>query len=163
MSATYSASYSSTYTEARARKVMMKVTTDLTVICNSGFLKNETKDYWEKSILYCMDKEALQSFELQFEPPNSLKRGLRYILSDDGSLIEDSKAGGIDYGNLPDGTKVNIVITLKDSRRNMVIDQLQNWGWGSNGEYLKANASRDLAYSKDGYGLERQKVGDWEP
>ena len=161
MSGTYTASYTSTYTEARAREVMKKVTTDLTVICARGLLTDERKDNWERAILHCMDKEALESFELQFQPPGSLKKGLRFVLSDDGSLKEDSKAGGIDYWSLPDGTTVSIVINLRDGKRDRVIDQLHSWGWGDNGEFLKATGSRDQAYSKEGYGLERQKVGEW--
>jgi hypothetical protein len=160
-SSTYTESSSSTYTESRARVVMRKVFADLLGITSRGFLALDRAQRWVDEIKYCLDKEAVEFFEIQFRLPSGESKGLQYEVSDDGTLSEDSRSGGMDYFDLPDGTKVHLVVRLKSTHRHLVVPQLTLWGWGFNGTMLEGQVVRDHAYSKSGYGMIRKRVGEW--
>jgi hypothetical protein len=59
------------------------------------------------------------------------------------------------------GTKANIVVTYRDDVEPDVRAEMRRRGWGPGGVSLAGNATRERAYSKEGYGLIRSKVGDW--
>jgi hypothetical protein len=161
MSQTYSGTYTSTYTEARARVVMVSVLEDLIVLAASRLVTYETAKKWMDDLLYLLNARVLNYFELQVYSSNgSSIGGYKYILKDDGSLQENSKSGGIDPYSLPIGAKVGLFADIDYTKNNIInVKQcLANRGWGTNGIPLNGQASYERAYSKDGYGLQRFKI-----
>jgi len=162
MSQTYSSTYTNTYTEARARVVMVSVLEDLVVLASSRLVGYETSKKWMEDLLYLLNARVLNYFELQVYSSNGWRiGGYKYILKDDGSLQENSRSGGIDPYALPPGTTVGLFADIDRTKNNIGdVDQyLANRGWGTNGTPLIGQASYERAYSKDGYGLERFKIG----
>jgi len=153
----------STFTEARVRTVMGKSLDDFIGLAVSGHLSIGRASEWASDLIYALDREAAEMFQLRFDLPAGEQRAINYHVSDDGSLLEDSESGGIDYRSLPKGTDVSIVLRLRQSSRHRqrVLDYLRKRGWGA-GSIFSGEGVRDRAYSKDGYGLIRRKIGTWE-
>lgn len=162
---TYTAtgSRSSTYSEARARYVMDKVLDDIVGLFARSFITKQTALDWYRDVYYILSKEAAEFFELQFSTLGSRRVGLRYVVTDDGQIYEDSDSGGLDYFALPDGITVLLFVRLRTYSRNYrdVVQELCRRGWGTNGRELDGTLTRERAYSKDGYGVTRNRVGDW--
>ena len=112
---------------------------------------------WRKDILYIMDEEALEYFDIKF---SGTQKGFRFKVSSDGTLYENSTSGGIDCFGYPPGTKVSIVVKLDElsPSYNKVYNELtQNRGWGTGGISLAGNSHRDRSYSKDNFGVIRER------
>ena len=80
---------------------------------------------------------------------------------DDGTVAEDASTGKIDYFDLPDGTVVSLLAVPRQGKLETILPELAARGWGQNGRALPGDGTRDSAYSKDGYGLQRMKIGEW--
>lgn len=162
---TYTKSYSrtSTYTESRARTVMNKALDDIIGLCIRDFITKDKAIKWYEDILYVLSKEAANYFEIQFKSSSIKQCGIRYEVSDDGYIYENSESGGIDYYSLPHDTEVSLFLSLRSysAKYNEVLQELSNRGWGKNGKALESSMVRERSYSKNGYGLVRNKVGDW--
>lgn len=161
MSQTYTTTRTNTYTEARARVVMLSVLEDLAVLAASRMISFETAKDWMEDLLYLVNARVLNFFELQYySSTGSRIGGYKYNLSEDGSLQENSQSGGIDPYDVPDGTKVKLFADIDYARQNIteVNEYLASRGWGTNGTPLGGQAVYERAYSKDGYGLRRYKV-----
>lgn len=163
---TYTQSYSrtSTYIYSRARVVMNKALDDIIGLCAIGFITKDTALKWYEDILYVLSKEAADFFEIQLISSSLKQCGIRYEVSDNGYIYEDSESGGIDYYGLHNDTQVSLFLKLRTNSPNYyeVLQELENnRGWGTNGKALENSIVGDRAYSKDGYGLVRNKVGQW--
>ena len=160
MSLVYTTSETGTYTESRARVVMQSVLEDIVVLASANMIVPNTALKWMEDLLYLLNERVLDYFELQFNC-NGGRNGYKYVLSEDGSLNENSSSGGIDPYQFPQGTTVALVANLDLTKTNIrkVYDELARRGWGTNGVALHGQATYERAYSKDGYGLKRHKVG----
>ncbi len=152
-----------TYTDARLRAVMAEVGADFYAPCAAGFITPETARSWTEELTFILRHRGAQRFQLQCTFPNGYKQALHYEVSSDGSVRESSGAGGIDFFALPQGTKVGLVVTLDEQSPNIGIVRAytQQRGWGTNGQAVQGDTVRDRAYSKDGYGIVRSKIGQW--
>jgi len=162
MSQTYTTTYTSTYSEARARAVMLSVLEDLFVLAGSLILDYNKAKKWMEDLLFLLNARVLNSFELQvYSSAGSRIGGYKYTLKDDGTLHENSQSGGIDPYDLPAGARVGLFADIDYSKKNIeeVKEYLRQRGWGTNGSPLGGQATYERAYSKDGYGLERYKIG----
>ena len=161
MSETYTGSYTDTYTEARARVVMLSVLADLLALADARMVSIEKAKRWMEDLLYLLNARVLNYFELQFYSFSRIKfGGYKYSLSEDGSLHENSDSGGIDPYDFPAGTSVGLFADIDNSKKNIseVMEYLACRGWGTNGSALSGQETYERAYSKDGYGLKRFKV-----
>lgn len=163
---TYSNSYSqtNTYTEARARYIMDKIYEDTLNMWNAGLITKGQCDNWRTDLLYLLNEQILIKFEFQFRKPNGDEiGGLRQIVKSDGSISTDDDSGGNDFFNLPSNAKASLVTTLDRSAKNYadVKKELANRGWGFNGKSLTGSTSNHGSYSKDGYGVNIKKIGEW--
>jgi hypothetical protein len=154
---------SSTYSEARARHAMDKVLDDIVGLFARGFITKQCALDWYGDLLYILSQETAEFFELQCSTPGGRLVGLRYVVTDDGRIYEDRDSGGLDYFALPDRTMVSLFVHLRRDSRNYrdVLEELGRRGWGTNGRQLDGTLTRERAYSKDGYGVTRNRVGDW--
>ncbi len=163
MSSTYTASATTTCTEARVRAVLAKVLDDFIALVSRRFLSVDRATAWCGDLVKVLTFEAVEFFELQFTLPGGSKQGVRYSISDDGMLMEDRASGGIDYYSLPDGTASTLLVQLRSgvSGRDRAIAYLQGRGWSFNGTALSGTLMRDRAYSRQGYGVVRSRIGAW--
>lgn len=156
MSGTYSASESSTYTEARARYVLDKAWDDIVgLFCQQIITKQEALD-WHRDIKHLLDAEALREMEFKVTYDGRTLRAWRYKVFADGSLSEDSESGGIDLSGLPPGSKAGVTVDLVEDTdvKEAALEYLRSQGWGT-GAFLDVKFMQDRAFSKDGYGIRR--------
>jgi hypothetical protein len=142
---------------------MDKVLDDIVGLFARGFITKQRAIDWYQDLLYILSKEAAECFELQCSTPSGRRVGLRYVVTDDGQIYEDHDSGGLDYFAFPDGTAVNLFVALRMASRNYcdVLEELVRRGWATNGHQLNGPVTRERAYSKDGYGVTRHRVGGW--
>jgi hypothetical protein len=103
---------------------------------------------------------VLGFFEIQISIPNQERFGLRYTISDDGSLQQDSASGGLDVYGLPGDARVGLYAhwtTLPDHVRAELVRR----GWAFNGRRIDAPGSEQRVFSSGGYGLIREHLGTW--
>lgn len=156
-----SASRSSTATEARVREVMKQVFADITGLATRGFMTHERAAKWRDDLIWMLSAEVISSFELQLKAPGQPARGFHYDVSDDDSLQEASRSGGMQLYAFPDGTEVSLIVSFKQPLPADIEEEIKARSWTIPGAYLKGERTRDRAYSCDGYGVIRNRVGDW--
>jgi hypothetical protein len=138
---------------------MKKVTDDLIGLTYFNTISIETVMDWRNDILYMMKKRALKEFEIQFSKGSP--KGYRYTVSSSGYIYANDKSGGIDYYLYPSDVNIKMFYKLDESSPNYdeVFNELtKNRGVGTNGKSLKGNYDRDKTYSKDNYGVIRERI-----
>lgn len=161
---TNSYSQSNTYTEARARYVIGKIYEDTLNMWNARLITTEKCNNWRTDLLYLLNKQVLSQFEFQFRKPNGEEiGGLRQIVKSDNSISIDDDSGGNDFFNLPSNTQVSLLAILDPEAHNYdeANKELEERGWGSNGRQLTGASNSHGSYSKDGYGVNINKIGEW--
>lgn len=162
MSYTATASQTTTMTEARVGAVMQKVSANLASLVVARHLAPERAKRWQEDLTYLQVAEALEYFEIQILAPGGQRFGLRYTVSADGSLRQDSASGGLDPYGIPPSSTLNLYAHPRGGQLSATVRQyLVGRGWGFNGSRLEAQASEPRAFSADGYGLTRVKLGTW--
>ncbi len=78
-----------------------------------------------------------------------------------GSLQEAGRSGGVQLYAFPDGTEASVVVSFKRPLPDEIEAEIKARNWTSSAAYLKGEKTRDRAYSCDGYGVIRNRVGDW--
>lgn len=161
MSYTTTASATSTITEARVRAVMQKVRTTFTALAVMGLITHDQATKWAEDLTYLQLERAIEFFEIQLKTLSGQRFGLRFTIFDDGTIQQDSKSGGLDFYGAPKGTTANLYAHTRDNTPKRIFDELARRGWGTNGKRLEATASERRAFSNDGYGIVREKLGEW--
>jgi len=158
---TITKSQSDTFTEARARYVLGKIFDDFNGIIFRRFttISTETLRDWRDDVAFIMENNALLHFEIQFKH-GSQEWALRYEVDKFGGISRDDDSGGSDFYNIPAGASVNIVVK-RDNSNETVSRYLNRRGWSSGGTFIAADGTGDRAYSKDGFGVNRKKKGDF--
>lgn len=164
MSVSHTMTATSTFSEARARAVMRHVLGDFMTVANAGHIAHETIRTWCEELEYAVVHEVVERFQLQLTRPDGKRAALEYVVRDDGTVQETSKAGGVDLYEFPAGTKPRLCVSyrLGAPNREKVFAYLRGRGWTTGGSMVEGEPSRDRAYSKDGYGITRSRVGDWK-
>ncbi len=158
MTYTATATQTNTMTEARVRVVMQKVAANLNAFVVAGLITVERARKWVDDLTYLQVEGQLEFFELQLAGRSF---GLRYTVSADGSIHQDSASGGIDVYGLAADTPVQLFAGTKLPRPDYVQGELERRGWHFNGKKLEAPESEQRAFSSNGYGLVRSKLGTW--
>lgn len=158
---TLSLTRTSTFTVARVREVMKSVFDELVGAASRGFISMEAAQKWNDDLTYILSRQVAAYFELQLRTPDGRRVGFRYDVSDDGSLLETSRSGGQRLHLLPDGTKGSLFVSYRGQLDEETDAELRRRGWGSGGAPLQGEGTRDRAYSDQGYGLLRKRMGDW--
>jgi len=155
---TASLSRTSTMTEARVHAVMRNVAANLCAFVVAGHLDRERALDWAADLTYLQIEESLEFFELQL---NGRFYGLRYVVCSDGSVQQNSEAGGLDVYGLPSSTTIQLYVHLRARTPQYVYDELARRGWAFNGQKIEAPESEHRSFSSEGYGLTRAKLGTW--
>ncbi len=158
---TRTGSMSSTATEARVREVMKHIFADITGLEMRGFTSHASAAKWREDLIWMLSTEVISSFEIQLEAPGQRPRGFHYDVSSDGSLQEAGRSGGMQLYEFPDGTRASLVVSFNRPLPDEIEAEIKARNWTSPAAYLKGEKTRDRAYSCDGYGVVRNRVGDW--
>ena len=155
-------SQTGTYTDARLRAVMAEIGADFYAPAAAGLITNEQARSWTEELAYILQHQTAHGFELQCTKPNGTKIALHYAVSSDGTVHESSNAGGVDFFALPAGTKLFLFVNMNWDAPNIAIvrDYIARRGWGI-GQAVQGDPIRDRAYSKEGYGVVRSRIGNW--
>lgn len=115
------------------------------------------------TLTYILQNQTAFGFQIQLSYPNGQQVALDYQVSSDGSIRESSTGGGIDYYALPLGTRPFLFVNFNyaAARAGTVQAYLRERGWGFDAHPVRGDVVRDRAYSKDGYGVIRGKIGTW--
>jgi len=84
---TYTASQTSTFSEARARAVMRHVLGDFMNTASTGLIARETIQRWHEEVEYAVIHQVVDTFQLQFTKPDGTRLGLSYTIRDDGTNL----------------------------------------------------------------------------
>jgi hypothetical protein len=162
-SMTTTASRTSTFTDARLRAIMPEVGADFYALAGAGIIALAVAQCWTEELTFILQNQAAHGFQIQLTYPTGHKVALDYRVSTDGTIRESSIAGGIDYFALPVGTRATLFVNLNfgATKIGAALDYIRARGWGENGHAVGGDAVRDRAYSKDGYGVIRAKIGNW--
>jgi hypothetical protein len=152
-----------TFTEARLAAVMPEVGADFYAMASAGLIPFPTAQTWTEELTFILRHKAARSFQVQLRCPGRAPIALDYRISSDGTVHESGIGGGIDYFSLPAGTTAGLFVDLNDAAPQIstVRTYIAQRGWGTNGQAVQGDPVRDRAYSKDGFGVVRGKVGLW--
>jgi hypothetical protein len=141
---------------------MPEVGADFYALAGASLILFDTAVRWIEDLTFFLRHEAVHRFQIQLTYPNGQRIALDYRVSSDGSIRESGTAGGIDYYALPSGTRATLFVELDNNARAIetVRAYMRRRGWGT-GQAVEGEPVRDRAYSKDGYGVIRHKVGAW--
>lgn len=157
---TFTRTTTGTFTEARVREVMRVVLEDIVGCITQGFLSRERAQRWNADLTYLLTEQAISSFELQFTQPGGARGAFQYEVSDNGSLFENTRSGGQRLHMLPRGTDVSLYVKYREDAEPHVKEEMRRRGWGA-GSSVGGTAVRDRAYSSEGYGVIRSRIGEW--
>ena len=161
MTGTYTRTDTNTYTQARAKYVTDKAFEDIIGIETRGLISSRTGELWRQDILFFLEMEALEFFEIQFTKPNGDKAGLRYNVILNGTIYCDDDSGGDDFWGLSKDTKVVFYVERKTSKNeDAVKDYLKKRGYTS-GSHIDDVGTHLRDYSKSGFGFKKNKTGQW--
>lgn len=158
MTSTATATRTTTTTEVRVRAVMQKVAANLSAFVAAGLVDRARAQKWADDLTYLQIEEAIDFFELQI---NDRSLGLRYTVSSDGSVQQDSASGGLDIYGLSKGSRVKLYAHLRTGMPPRVREELKRRGWGFDGQKMEAEESEHRSFSSGGYGVTRTKLGTW--
>jgi hypothetical protein len=160
---TSTASQSNSFTDPRLRAVMPEVGADFYNMAGAGLITFERAQKWTEDLTFILQNQAAYGFQVQLTYPDGQQVALDYRVSSDGSIRESSTAGGVDYYALPAATRPYLFVNLnyQASKISVVTAYMRNHNWGFDGHPVPGDPVRDRAYSKDGYGVIRGKIGVW--
>jgi Bacterial HORMA domain family 1 len=163
MTGTFTASQTSTYTDARLRAVMPEVGADFYALAGAGIVSLDVARRWTEELTFVLHQEAARGFQIQLGCPNGHRIALDYRVSSDGSIRESGTGGGVDYYALPSGTRAFLFVDLNYKAAKIAVVQtyIRQRGWTLDAQAVQGEVVRDRAYSKDGYGVIRGKIGAW--
>jgi hypothetical protein len=133
---------------------------DFIVLANADKIDYSKAQKWMEDLLYLAKAKVLKYFELQYYTNGTRIGGYKYVLSDDGSLHENSDSGGIDPYYVSSDYSISLFADIDWQKNNSeeVKKYLATRGWGMNGTSLGEQGVYERAYSKNGYGLMRYKI-----
>lgn len=163
MSYSYAATRTATttMTEARVRAVMRKVAANFRAFVTAGLVTESSATKWSDDLIFLQLEEVLDYFEVQVVTPAGNKFGLRYTVSADGSIYEDSRSGGLDVYGIPPNSTVKLFAKMLPGKLASVRDELEKRGWSFNGSSLEGEVTASRAFSSNGYGINRSQIGAW--
>lgn len=158
-----SGSQSDTYSLARLKVIMPEIGADFYAPASAGFISFATAEKWAEDLAFILQLRGCEKFQIQCTLPDGRRLAVDYQVKADGSIYENGSSGGIDYSALPVGTTVRLYVNLnyQSAQIDEVNDYIRRRGWGTDGHAVEGEPVRDRAYSKEGYGVQRGRIGTW--
>ena len=168
-SATYTQAWTSTVTEARVRVVMWRRCLPTSSPSPApgllyGYLGAEVA---RRPELRPRPERRSKVADSSVPDPRTAGRARSSTSSaTTGRCSKDAGSGGVDYHTFPVETRVTVTFRWRDgvARRQRRPRSASSWRsvvGRSNGSLIEGEVVRDRAYSTAGYGVVRNKVGNW--
>ena len=163
MSMSGTASQTNSYSDARLRAVMPEIGADFFALAAAGLISATAASSWTEDLKFLMQNQAVFGFQIQLRRAGAADMAVDFRVSSDGTIKESSTSGGIDYYSLPEGTRASLFVNINWQARNIEAARkyMQDHNWGTSGSAVNGDPVRDRAYSKDGYGVVRGRIGAW--
>lgn len=157
---TYTATRTATVaaTETRVNAVLRQVHVDFTNAVAAQLATSDIVASWRKDLTYMLQSGALEYFEIRIIHGQQRWRTWRFTISDDGTLLESSNGGGINFFGAPSGSVASLVIKRRADIQLEVSKEIDRLGWTTKVEAIDAAGVRERAYSKDHYGVVRHMI-----
>lgn len=151
------------FTEARLAAVMPEVGADFYAMASAGLITLARAQNWTEALAFILKHKAARGFQVQLRCTGRDPIALDYRVSSDGTVHESGTAGGIDYFALPSETTAILFVDLNFQASEIAAVQAYTAarGWGTDGQAVEGDPVPDRAYSKEGFGVVRGKVGNW--
>jgi len=159
MSETFTVSNSETYTEANVKAVMQNTYEDIIGFANRKLVDYSKVKYWVEDLVYLLNKRILRSFEIQlYNSSGERFKSYKYVVNTYGYIDSGSSSGGINYFEIPDGTRFGLFADIDFNHSN--IEEVKKYlydkrGWGTNGTGMQGNSSFERSHSSGSLELKR--------
>jgi len=159
MSETFTVSNSETYTEANVKAVMQNTYEDIIGFANRKLVDYSRVKYWVEDLVYLLNKRILRSFEIQlYNSSGERFKSYKYVVNTYGYIDSGSSSGGINYFDIPDGTKFGLFADIDFTHAK--IDEVKKYlyeqrGWGSDGSSMQGTTSFERSHSSGSLELKR--------
>ena len=172
MTTTQTRSASQTGTLSKVVHVTRKVQTDLFELVDTyGQITEECARNLIHDLRLLLDEEVIGRIELLWTRPgtNQVVGAYSYVVIAAGIGLVDDRAGGIRYDPTLQYSEFSIRIynnsrwsQLPDADREVIESRCWlSWGPGNQLDFSRGSWVSDRTYSKDGYGLGRQRFSGW--
>jgi hypothetical protein len=162
MSETFTVSNSETYTEANVKAVMQNTYEDILGFANRKLVEYSKIKSWIEDLVYLLNKRILKSFEIQlYNSSGERFKSYKYVVNTYGYIDSGSSSGGINYFEIPDGTKFGLFADIDFT--NSKIEEVKKYlyedrDWGSNGSAMQGTSSFERSHSSGILELKRYVV-----
>lgn len=162
MSETFTVSNTETYTEADVKAVMQNTYEDILGFANRKLVDYSRVKGWIEDLVYLLNKRILKSFEIQlYDSSGGRFKSYTYIVNTYGNIDSGSSSGGLNYFEIPDGTKFGLYADIDFGHSK--IEEVKKYlyderGWGNNGSAMQGNSSFERSHSSGGLELKRYVV-----
>ena len=155
-------SQTDTFTEARLAAVMPEVGADFYAMASAGLITMATAQHWTEELTFVLKHQAAHGFQIQLRCPGRDRSRSITASAATAPCMRAARAAALTI-RLPEGTHAvcSSTSTIRRRRSRLFEPIPRQRGWGTNGQAVPGDPVRDRAYSKDGYGVVRGKVGDW--
>ena len=144
-----------TATETRVQFVLRRVRVEFLAANRAGLVGEQMVADWVSDLQYMLVVGAITHFEIRLVRDGRWHAAWRYTVSADGTLLETSEGGGIDFYGQPSGTVASLIIQRAANLAADIQAELIRRGWTYPAESITGDGERERAYSKDSYGLIR--------
>ena len=162
MSETFTVSSSETYTEANVKAVMQNTYEDILGFANRKLVEYSKIKSWIEDLVYLLNKRILKSFEIQlYNSSGERFKSYKYVVNTYGHIDSGSSSGGINYFEIPGGTKFGLFADIDFA--NPKIEEVKKYlyedrDWGSNGSAMQGTSSFERSHSSGILELKRYVV-----
>ncbi len=162
MSETFTVSNTETYTVVNVKAVMQNTYEDILGFANRKLVDYSRIKLWIEDIVYLLNKRILRSFEIQLYDLNGvIFKSYRYDVNTYGFINSGSSSGGINYFEIPDGTKLGLFADIDFTHTK--IEEVKEYlyeqrGWGNSGFAMQGNSSFERSHSSGSLELKRYVV-----
>lgn len=155
-------SATSTCTKSRVEAILDLFLGDVAAFIARGMVSPERASGWIRDLVDVLVLEAVERFQIKVTLPDGRQLALDYEVSDDGRVGASDSCGGFASHWIPADSTVNIVVRWRTTapRYEEARKLLRDRGWGPS-TMLDASSAVERTYSKDGYGVHRRTVGQW--
>jgi hypothetical protein len=162
MSETFTVSNTETYTEANVKAVMQNTYEDILGFANRKLVDYSKIKSWIEDLVYLLNKRILKSFEIQlYNSSGERFKSYKYVVNIYGYINSGSSSGGINYFEIPEGTKFGLLADIDFTHTK--IEEVKKYlfderGWESNGSAMQGSSSFERSHSSGSLELKRYVI-----
>lgn len=162
MSESFTISGSGTYTEADVKAVLQNTYEDIIGFANRKLVEHAKVKGWIEDLTFLLNKKVLKSFEIQlYNSANERFKSYRYQVNASGSLSSGSLSGGINYFEIPDGTKFGFLVDADFTQTNS--EEIKKYlytdrNYGQNGSAMEGTVTYERSHISGALELKRSSI-----